>query len=65
MFVVDTDEEIEILKTLLENNILVSISVDTGQYDALTVDDIWKEINYPEPDSTNHANTIVGYRVFP
>jgi hypothetical protein len=60
-FVVDTDAEIGILKTLLANNVPVSISIDAGKYSALSADDLWDETSYPLPASTNHANTLVGY----
>jgi hypothetical protein len=61
-FVVDTDTEIGILKALLANNVPVSISIDAGKYPALSADDLWDEASYPLPASTNHANTLVGYR---
>jgi hypothetical protein len=61
-FVVDTDAEIEILKDLLANNVPVSISIDANKYSALSADDLWDESSYPLPSSTNHANTLVGYR---
>lgn len=57
---VDSDEDIEILKTLLENDIPVSISIDAGQYANLSSEDVWDTTNYL-PDGTNHANTLVGY----
>ena len=66
MFVVDTDEEIEILKALLDANILISISIDAGQYSNFYEgEDIWYVGNYTEPIIENHANTIVGYRELP
>ncbi len=52
--------QITILKTLLENNIPISISVNADLYQNLTAQDVWNETNY-QPTSTNHANTIVGY----
>ncbi len=61
-FVVDTDAEIGILKTLLANNVPVSISIDADKYSALSADDLWDATSYPLPASTNHANTLVGYR---
>jgi hypothetical protein len=58
---VTTDAQIAILKTLLANNIPVSISVDADKYVNLTSDDVWDTTTYVSP-STNHANTLVGYR---
>ena len=58
---VTTDAQIAILKTLLANNIPVSIAVDANKFSALSADDVWDVSNYPLPTSTNHANTLVGY----
>jgi fibronectin type 3 domain-containing protein len=60
MIIVETDEEIDILRALLASGYLISISIDANQYDNLTIEDIWNTENYTNPD-TNHANTIVGY----
>jgi fibronectin type 3 domain-containing protein len=58
--IVEEDADIDILRTLVANGYLVSISIDANQYSNLTADDIWNTENYTNPD-TNHANTIVGY----
>lgn len=57
---VDTDQKVNILKTLLANNIPISIAVDANQYRNLTADDVWDAANYRNP-AINHVNTIVGY----
>lgn len=59
-FTVTTDTEIGYLKTLLQNNIPISIAVDANQYSAMSAQDVWTETNYI-PTEINHANTIVGY----
>jgi hypothetical protein len=58
---VTSDAEIDIIKTLLSNDIPVSISINSGQYAALSEDDVWDAASYPPPPYTDHANTIVGY----
>ena len=57
---VKTDAQITILKTLLANNVPVSISIDANKFSALSTDDVWDTSNYVSP-SPNHANTLVGY----
>ena len=60
-FYINDAGDLEIVKTLLANNLLVSIIVDATKYDSMTADDIWNTDTYHAPLSLNHANTIVGY----
>jgi hypothetical protein len=60
MLEVDSWEKVNVIKTLLSNNIMVSIAVDADRYADLTADDIWNTDNYHNP-VIDHANTIVGY----
>ena len=61
---VDSYDKIKILKTLLANNIMVTIAVDADRYEDLSADDVWDTDNYADVPvyDTNHANTVVGYR---
>ncbi len=59
-FYIDDVEDVEIVKTLLANNILVCIIVDANQYTSMTADDVWNTDTYIA-ESLNHANTICGY----
>jgi len=61
---VDSYDKIKILKTLLANNIMVTIAVDADRYEDLSADDVWDTDNYADVPvyNTNHANTVVGYR---
>ncbi|MBN1413211.1 MAG: hypothetical protein JW969_20390 [Spirochaetales bacterium] len=56
-----TDDQINIVKTLLANNILVNITVDANRYADLSEDDVWDKDNYPDYSLPNHGNIIVGY----
>ena len=58
--VVDSEEDIQILKTLLDNNMLITVSVNANYYYNMTADDVWNIDNY-NGSTTNHANTMVGY----
>lgn len=58
--IVDTEEDIQILKTLLDNNMLITVSVNANYYYNMTADDVWNIDNY-NGSTTNHANTMVGY----
>ena len=59
-FTVDSDAEVNILETLLQNNIPVSISVDANQFQYLDSQDVWGTTNY-NPTNLNHETTVVGY----
>ncbi len=53
-------DDINILRDLVNQGYLISISINAGKYSNLTSEDIWNSSNY-DVSSTNHANTIVGY----
>ena len=57
---VDTDEKLQELKQLLADSNLAIISINADYYNQLTDEDLWTLDNY-NPDSRNHANTVVGY----
>lgn len=61
-FYIDTDEEVDILRQLIEEGIPVTISIDANKYKLLSEDDVWDVDNYQNP-ITNHANTVVGYEL--
>jgi hypothetical protein len=57
-----SDSEIEVIRRLIDAGIPVTISIDANEYADLYSNDVWDENNYV-PNGTNHANTIVGYRL--
>ncbi|MFW5983218.1 MAG: hypothetical protein ACOCQ4_01860 [bacterium] len=57
---VETDEGIQDLEELIADTSLAIISIDTGQYENMTSEDLWTTDNYGNPER-NHANTVVGY----
>ncbi len=59
-FTVTSDDEINLLRSLLAEGVLVSITIDSTKYSKLDGNDIWDADSY-NPDSLNHANTVVGY----
>lgn len=61
-FSVYSDSEIEVIRRLIDAGIPVTISIDANEYADLYLNDVWDEDNYV-PNGTNHANTIVGYRL--
>lgn len=62
MMSVDSNEKIEIIKTLLAVGIPLHIGVDADQYSKLDLQDIWDIDNYHD-STVNHGNTIVGYKM--
>lgn len=63
-FCIESDEDIKILKQLLANGYMVSISVKStsgGIYDYLDEKDVFNNTTLSEME-TDHANTIVGYK---
>lgn len=61
-FFIDDAGDLEIVKILLANNILVSLIAAADFYASMTADDVWNTENYqPTFLDLNHANTIVGY----
>jgi hypothetical protein len=60
-FSISTDADIEALCGLVDAGIPVTLSVDANKFQYLTGDDVWDSSTYVNP-STNHANTLVGYR---
>jgi len=59
---VDSDDAVDVLVRLIDAGYPITISVDAGQYSNLSSDDVWDE-NSLSDWNTNHANTIVGYRL--
>lgn len=57
---VSSIEDIEAIKSLLDQGYLLSISIDSGQYPSLSSNGVWTADNYTNP-LPNHANTVVGY----
>jgi hypothetical protein len=53
-------DDINILRDLVNQGYLISISINAGEYSNLTSEDVWNSSNY-NVSTTNHANTIVGY----
>jgi hypothetical protein len=58
----DSDMQIQFIETLLENDVPVSVTVDSNQYANLSPQYVWDTTNY-SPVCLNHANTIVGYQL--
>ncbi len=53
-------EEIEAVEELLRQGYLITVAIDSGQYDYLTENGVWTEDNY-RAETLDHANTIVGF----
>jgi hypothetical protein len=58
--VIDSVEDVRILKALIADGYLAGIAVDAYQYNNLSSEDVWNTENY-KISRLNHANTIVGY----
>ncbi len=58
--VIDSIEDVIVLKSLIKDGYLAGIAVDAYQYNYLSDEDIWNTENY-KISTLNHANTIVGY----
>jgi len=52
--------DIQSLQYLLESGIMISVSINAGNYQYLNSEDLW-DINTYLLEGSNHANTIVGY----
>lgn len=59
-FNINSDADVLALKSLIENEYIVTIAVDANQYIKFTANDVWYTKNY-RLRIVNHANTIVGF----
>jgi len=57
---IESEKDIEALQLLIQEGYLTTTSVNADKYDSLTENGVWTTENYIG-DSTNHANTIVGF----
>ncbi|HPE69497.1 MAG TPA: hypothetical protein PLF96_09285 [Thermotogota bacterium] len=57
-----SEQDVQAVQSLLEQGLLVSISINANCYEDLSLEDFWDVSNYATTTS-NHANTIVGYSV--